>query len=179
MEKRILIIHGWESNSREHWFLEEKKRLEKWGHKVFVPDMSNTLYPKKEEWVKVIADFASDDNSILIGHSLGGTAILRYLEKINKKINRCILIAAPIRKLRSPDYNFEPIDNFFEPDFNWQKIKQNCKNFFVLNQTKDPWVPLQHGEDLADYVGGKLIKIEGNNHFDTIDFFMLEKCILN
>ncbi len=29
MKKRVLIIHGWESNSKEHWFLEEKEKLEK------------------------------------------------------------------------------------------------------------------------------------------------------
>ncbi len=33
MEKRVLIIHGVESNSKEHWFLEEKARLETIGYK--------------------------------------------------------------------------------------------------------------------------------------------------
>ena len=178
MKKRVLIIHGWESNSREHWFLEEKARLEKLNFQVIVPDMPNTFHPKKEEWIKVIENFAPDKNSILIGHSLGGVAILRYLEKINKRIPKCILIATPIRKLKSSDYDFRPIDHFFEPDFNWKKIKQNCKDFVIINQTKDPWVPLQHGRDLADYVNGKLKIVEGDDHFDTIDFFMLEKYIL-
>ncbi len=175
--KRVLIIHGWESNSREHWFLKEKARLEKLGFDVMVPDMPNAFHPKKEEWIKVIEDFAPDEKSILIGHSLGGVAILRYLEKINNKLPKCILIATPIRKLRSPDYDFSPIDNFFEPAFNWKKIKENCKKFIILNQTKDPLVPLQHGKDLANYTNGKLIIVEGSNHFDTIDFSLLEECI--
>jgi len=174
MKKRILIIHGWESNSKEHWFLEEKQRLEKLGHEVIVPDMPNTFHPKREQWIKVIEDFDPDDNSVLVGHSLGGTTILRYLEKIDVQIKRCVLIATPIRKL-----GFEATNNFLEPDFDWEKIKQNCKEIFILNQTKEPWVPLQHGKDLADYVGGRLITIEGNNHFDTIDFSVLEKCILS
>ncbi|MDD5145114.1 MAG: hypothetical protein PHW72_03250 [Candidatus Pacebacteria bacterium] len=45
--KRVLIIHGWESNSKEHWFLEEKNRLEDRGFEVTVPDMPNTFHPKK------------------------------------------------------------------------------------------------------------------------------------
>lgn len=179
MKKRILIIHGWESNSREHWFLKEKERLEKLGHTVVVPDMPNTFHPRKEEWVKVIEDFAPGDDSILVGHSLGGVVVLRYLEKIDRKILKCILMATPIRKLKGPDYDFSPTYNFFEPDFDWKKIKQNCKEFIIINQTKDPWVPLEHGEDLAIYVNGNLIKIDGDNHFDTIDFSMLEKCILS
>jgi hypothetical protein len=179
MKKRILIIHGWESNSKEHWFLEEKRRLEKLGHEVVVPDMPNTFHPKQEEWIKVIEDFAPDDNSILIGHSLGGVTILRYLEKTNKKLTKCILIATPIRKLSKSGYDFNPIDDFFEPDFNWEKIKQNCKEFIVINQTEDNWIPPQHGKDLAYYVGGTLKIVEGNNHFDTIDFSLLEEHILS
>ena len=91
MTKRVLIIHGWESNSREHWFLAEKERLEKLGYEVVVPDMPNTLHPQKEEWVKVIEDFNPDENSILIGHSLGGVTILRYLEIAKNKTRKCIL----------------------------------------------------------------------------------------
>ena len=178
MKKRILIIHGWESNSREHWFLEEKARLKKLGYEVTVPDMPDTFHPKQEEWVKVIEDFAPDENSILIGHSLGGVTILRYLERTNKKLSKCILIATPVRKLKRPDYNFEPIDHFFEPDFDWKKIKKSSEKFIVLNQTKDPWVDPPHGRDLAKNLGVELILIEGNDHFDKIDFELLEKHIL-
>jgi len=173
---RILIIHGWESNSKEHWFLEEKERLEKLGHMVTVPDMPDSLYPKKDAWVDVIANFAPKDDSILIGHSLGGIAVLRYLEG-DVKIPKCILIATPIRKLLRDDYDFGPVENFLEPDFNWEKIKQNCKEFVVMNQVDDEWVPLQHGKDLAGYVEGKFEIVEGNNHFDTINFDLLEKYI--
>lgn len=176
MNKRILIIHGWESNSREHWFQKAKERWEKLGCKVEVPDMPNTFYPKKEEWIKVIEDFRPGQNSILIGHSLGGTIVLRYLEEAKKKVGRSILIATPIRQLEA-DYDFGPIDNFFEPGFDWEKIKRNCKEFIIINQTKDDWVPLQHGKDLGRFVGGELVIVKGNNHFDTIDFSLLEKYI--
>jgi len=48
-----------------------------------------------------------------------------------------------------------------------------------LNQTKDPWVDPQHGKDLAKYLGVNLVLIEGNDHFDKIDFSLLEKNILD
>lgn len=174
MKKRVLIIHGWGSNSKEHWFLEEKERLERQGLEVTVPDMPNTHYPKQEEWVRVIEDFSPDENSILIGHSLGGTAILRYLERAEGKVGKCILVATPIRKI-----GHKEIDNFFETDFDWEKIKESLGKFVVLNQTEDPWVNPQHGKELANFLGAKLILIEGNNHFDEIDFLSLEKNILD
>lgn len=176
MPKRILILHGWESNSCEHWFLEAKRRWEEKGYQVKVPDMPNPFYPQKEKWVKIIEDFKPNKDSILIGHSLGGTAILRYLEKAKRQVGKSILIATPIRQLKA-DYDFSPIANFFEPDFDWKKIKQNCEKFVIINQTKDDWVPLQHGKDLAKQVKGELVVVEGSDHFDTIDFGLLEKHI--
>ncbi len=178
MAKRVLIIHGWESNSKEHWFLEEKERLEKLTYEVVVPDMPNALHPQKEEWLKVIEDFHPDENSILIGHSLGGVAILRYLEEAVNKVGKCIFIATPIRKLKKEDYNFGPTYNFFKPDIDYRKIKQNCKEFIIINQTNDPWVPLQHGKDLANFINAELVIVNGNDHFDKIDFELLEKYIL-
>ncbi|MAF43575.1 MAG: hypothetical protein CMI54_05330 [Parcubacteria group bacterium] len=174
MRKRVLIIHGWESNSREHWFLEEKERLEKLGYEVVVPDMPNTLHPQKEEWVQVIKNFHPDKESILIGYSLGGPTILRYLEEITEKVGKCILIASPIKKLGS---GYEGIENFLETDFDWEVIKKSCQKFIVFNQTEDPVVPLQHGKDLAKYLNAELKIVEDNDHFDKIDFELLEKYI--
>ena len=175
MKKRVLIIHGWESNSREHWFLEEKEKLEKLGYEVVVPNMPNTFHPQKEEWVKVIEDFNPDENSILIGHSLGGVAILRYLETANNKVGKCIFIATPIRKL-GPGY--EEIENFLDGGFNWKKIRGNSEELIVFNQTEDPAVPLEHGKDLANFTNAELVIVSGNDHFDKINFDLLEKYIL-
>ena len=174
-KNRVLILHGWESNSREHWFLQAKQRLEKLGLQVSVPDMPNTLLPKSTEWVNVIEEFHPDENSVLVGHSLGGTAVLRYLEKAEKHIALAILIATPIRELGE---GFWPVINFLKPDFIWQRIKRSCEKIVVIDQTQDDAVPLQHGKDLSEYVGGELIVIEGSNHFDTIDFSLLEKYIV-
>lgn len=174
MAKRVLIIHGWGSNSREHWFLEEKERLEKMGYEVVVPDMPNTLYPKQNEWAQIIKDFNPNEDSILIGYSLGGTAILRYLEKAVNKVGKCVFIATPIIKL-GPGY--EGIENFLETDFDWEKIKKSSEKLVVFNQTKDPAIPLKDGEDLANYIGAELVIVEGNDHFNKIDFELLEKYI--
>lgn len=169
---KVLIIHGWGSNSQEHWFLAEKARLEARGFQVAAPDMPNTKNPKQDEWLKIVEQFQPDEISILIGHSLGGATILRYLERAKQKVGQSILVATPIRKL-----GFSAIDDFFEPDFDWVKIKANCGRFVIFNQTNDPWVPLSHGQNLAKHTAGELVVVEGADHFDTIDFELLEKHI--
>jgi hypothetical protein len=178
MAKRVLIIHGWEATSKDNWFLEEKERLEAMGYNVTVPDMPNTLNPLKEEWVKVIEDFNPDEDSILIGHSLGGLTILRYLEKALRKVGKCVFVATPIRKLESNEFDSSPIHNFFEPDIDYSMIKKNCVKSIIINQINDPLVPLQDGKDLVKYIGGDLKILEGNNHLCQIDLDYLEEIIL-
>ena len=165
---KILILHGFESNSREHWFLKAKELFEKDGFKVFVPDMPETFFPKKEDWVRTISSFKLDEDWILIGHSLGGVAILKYLEDAQKPIGRVILLSVPYEPM-----SFKPIENFFTNGFNWTKIKSNCPKFDIVNEDADPVIPVEHGQNFAKFLGGKLHLLHGFTHFDKIDLDFL------
>jgi len=170
--KNILILHGFESNSREHWFLKAKELFQKEGFQVFVPDMPETFFPKKEDWVKTIEGFHPDDNWILIGHSLGGVAILKYLEKAEKPIGHTVLLSVPFNAMK-----FGAIENFFESGFNWQKIKANCKHFDIVNEDADPVIPIEHGKNFVKNLNGKLHILHGFTHFHKIDLNFLKKLI--
>lgn len=168
----ILIIHGFESNSKQHWFLAAKEKFEKEGYKVFVPDMPGSFFPKKDVWVEVISNFNPDENWILIGHSLGGDAILRYLEKSEKKVAKVILMATPYEPMK-----FGAIENFFKGEFDWNNIKSKTDEIIVLNEDNDPFVPLEHGKKFSEYLNCPLLVQPGYVHFDKIDFDFLEKLI--
>jgi len=168
----ILIIHGFESNSKEHWFMRFKEKFEKLGYKVFVPDMPGAFFPKKDEWIKRISDFKPDGNWILIGHSLGGDAILRYLEIADKKVAEVLLIATPYESMK-----FGAIENFFEKGFDWDAIKNKSDKIIVINEDNDPAVPLEHGRQLSRQLGCQLIVRPGYVHFDKIDINLLERLI--
>ena len=168
--KRALIVHGWESASNEHWYQEEKKALEKLGYVVTAPNMPNSFHPDKEEWVNVITHFAPDEDSVLIGHSLGAPAILRYLEKTDKKVGKIFLVAG-----FASDLGFNETRKFVIDPFDWDKIKQNVEEIFVLNQIDDPWVPFAVGAEMAKNLSVEIVKVDGNNHFDTMDLDLINK----
>jgi len=162
--KRALIIHGWESNPSEHWYQEEKIKLEELGYMTEVPEMPNSAFPILGEWLKVVENFQPDEETILIGHSLGAPTILRFLEKAEVKIEKAILIAGFAREL-----GHDATKNFVDKPFDWENIKKGANAFVVINQIDDPWVKPDCGKEIADSVGGKFILIEGKNHFDTMD----------
>lgn len=170
--RNILILHGWESNPREHWYLRAKEKLQKEGYNVYVPEMPGAYFPKKENWVEKIVEYNLDETWAVIGHSLGGVALLRYLENTETKIGKAILIAVPYDQM-----NFNPIANFFFPEMNFSKIQNKANKFIILNEDEDPVVPLEHGEKYHSHLKSKFIVKKGCLHFDIIDLDFLEKVI--
>jgi len=169
---KILILHGWNASPKEHWFPEARERFEKVGFRVESPELPGNYFPKKEEWVRIIESFKPDENWVLIGHSLGGVAILRYLEKAPGKIKQVILVATPYDAMK-----FGAIDNFFAGGFDWPKIKANSPQFDLVYEADDMAVPLKHGQKYAKKLGGKLHVLPGFDHFQKIDLDFLEKLI--
>lgn len=169
--KKALIIHGWESSPEERWYKEEKKLLEKMGYEVFLPEMPGGRWPKKEEWVKIIAALRPGEDTVMIGHSLGVPAILRYLENAHQKVDKVFSIAGfANKKSRTKEIN-----NFLIEPFGWSLIRAKANKFIVINQKDDPYVSLERGKEVADKTGGKFVLVEGNNHFDKMDLNLINK----
>ncbi len=166
--KRAIIIHAWESSPEEHWYLEEKKLLEDKGYKVDLPVMPGGRWPKLDEWLKVIGGLKPDENTIVIGHSLGPAAILRYLESPNRKVGKAFFIAA-----FAADLGIEETSNFFQKPFDWETINKNLSEVYVINEKHDPYVPIERGKEIADATGGEFILVEGNIHFDKMDLDLI------
>src|SRR5437773_69691 len=101
--KRVFIIHGWEGFPEEGWFPWLKKELEVQGFEVQVPVMPNTDEPKIGEWIPFLEKLVGtpDEDTYLVGHSIGGQTVLRYLSGLNKnlKIGGAIFVASWIYRL--------------------------------------------------------------------------------
>lgn len=172
MVKNILILHGWNATPQDHWFFRAKEKWEKKGLKVHIPQMPGNYFPKLDEWLKMIESFQPDESWVLIGHSLGGVAILKFLENADRPIAKTILVATPRAAM-----HFGALDNFFEGGFDWGQIRTHCPKFEILSEDNDPAVPLEHGQKYAKNLGGRLHTISGFSHFHKLDLNFLEKLI--
>ena len=86
--KRVILIHGWGGFPDNHWFPWLKQELASRGFQVIVPEMPNNEEPEIEAWVAKLSEAIGepDDDTYLIGHSIGCQTIMRFLEKIDKRI---------------------------------------------------------------------------------------------
>ncbi len=175
----VFIIHGAFGHPQENWFPWLKKELEKVGCKVFVPKFPTPEGQSLENWLNVFKDYEKyvDENTIFVAHSIGPSFVLHLLEKYKTKAT--FLIAGFLGAL-----GFAEVDKinstFFEKPFDWKKIKENCKNIFVIGSDNDPYIPLEKTYELAEKLNVKPIIIHGAGHFNekagyTKFPFLLEK----
>ncbi len=163
------IFHGTEGHPEENWFPWLKKELEAKGCKVFVPQFpSPPIVPAKiAEWFGVLKEYEQyiNEDTILIGHSLGGVFTLRLLEKLKHPVKAVFLIGTPIGI--KPILNYDRDSSFSGFNFDWPAIKSNAKHFTVYHSDNDPYVSLGNGEHLAKELGVKLTFIPNAGHFNT------------
>ena len=63
-------------------------------------------------------------------------------------------------------------------DFNFEKIKSNCKEFYIIHGDNDPNVPLANAEFLSQNLGGELIVVKNGGHLNgSSGWFELPQCL--
>ncbi len=87
---RVFLIHGWGGSPERDWFGWAETTLKEKGFDVYVPAMPETEHPKITTWLKKIEETVGEvqPDDVLIGHSIGCLAILRYLEKVKSSKNQ-------------------------------------------------------------------------------------------
>ena len=167
--KNAFIFHGTEGYPEENWFPWLKEKLEMKGYKVFVPHFpSPPIIPAKiSEWYDVLKNYENNinDETIIIGHSLGGVFALKVLEKLKYRFKAVIFVGTPIGV--RPILNYDRDSSFSGFLFDWNSIKNKSKYFLVFQSDDDPYVSLGNGEMLAKNLGVSLNFVPNAGHFNA------------
>ena len=171
MKKRVVIIHGWGATPADHWFPWLAHELESCGLSVTVPAMPDTDHPNMNAWIAAIAAAAGapDSGLILIGHSIGTVAILRYIESLSEsaRIGGALLVAGFLD-------NIDPeLDSFFHSPFDYGHIRRACPAIAAIESDDDPAVPQGSGELLRDRLGARLVTLHAAGHMNAEDGFTM------
>lgn len=159
MKKQVVVIHGGMAFKKDKDYLSFLKFLkvdldryrgagwkdilqEELGNRfdVLLPRMPNPLNSKYNEWKILFRKIARllDNNVVLIGHSLGGVFLAKYLSenKFPKKIRASILIAPP--------YDEKDVEESLG-DFvilnNLKRFKKQGGKIFIYHSEDDLVVP--------------------------------------
>lgn len=125
----------------------------------------NTLNAKYKEWRIYFERYIPlfDSEIILIGHSMGGIFLLKYLSEntFPKEIKALYLLAAPIK--------IE--DAWSLADFTLSTPPKIKAKTFILHSEDDPVVPYAHALELQNMLPeAKLVSFKDKQHFNQPEF---------
>jgi hypothetical protein len=174
--KKVFIIHGFGGSPNggwRPWLMSELEKLDIYACSLSMP---GPAAPVLSEWLEEIDRYVKrdkDDEIYLIGHSLGGSALLNYFQQYDSNVEGVIFVSSPCRKRKDSS----KIDGFLN-DFNYELIKSKIKNIAVIQGDDDPNVSMLDAELIAKETDGKLIVIPGGKHLNgSAGFVQLPECL--
>ena len=161
IKPNVCIFHGTGGTPDLFWIPYLKTELEKLGYEVWAPQMPEAEEPDVNVWVPYVFNNKKfNSETILIGHSAGATLILSLLEKADTPIKKAILV--------SGFYQYDKPFPILQESYNWEKIKNNCKQFVFMNSDDDPYQCGDvQGRGMFDKLGGIQIILHGQGHMGS------------
>lgn len=161
----IFIIHGVQGHPEENWFPWLKAELEKLGHKVIVPQFPTPEGQTLENWLATLKTYEADltPDTILVGHSLGGSFILNVLERYPVK---AAFLVGCVFGILGNAFD-EGMKTFAQHDFNWPLLLKNCPHFEIFHSDNDPYITLERAHELSKHLNTPVTLIPGGGHFNA------------
>lgn len=167
---KVILLHGKNVGPQDKWYPWFAKEMASYGIECHIPALPNSADPVMDDWKNEIDKLRPDYDTILIGHSRGGVAVLRWLEDQPEELSvkKVILVAANsgfLSKMAVPsesNYGF-----YTEEGYDFDRIRRHCDSFVVLHSKDDKWVPYEQGKENAAGLHAKFLSLEDRGHFGT------------
>jgi len=128
--------------------------------------MPDPMSARRSIWIPHMKNyFGVDKSTIIIGHSSGAEAAMRFAEQY--EVLGLVLVSACHTDL---GVSSETISGYYDGEWLWEKIKQNSKFIVQFGSSDDPFIPIEEMEHVAKNLNSEFIKYEDRGHFQEVEF---------
>lgn len=165
---KIILIHGnggsVESSggsASQDWFPYAQREFEKLGIATVARDFPDPVYAREKFWLPFLKDdLGADEHTILIGHSSGAIAALRFAEQ--NQIYGSVLVGSYYTDL---DNEQEKKSGYFNRPWQWDKIRANQQWVIMFSSADDPWVIIDEPRYVAQQLKAEYHEYTNRGHF--------------
>lgn len=153
-----LIVPGLGNSDSDHW----QTYFENSAPNFTRIQQSDWDTPACEDWIKNIDDMVTSfepSSIVLIGHSLGCSAIAHWAVKYKREIKGAMLVAPS--DLEAPNYTFPT------KGFSPIPLEKLAFNSIVVASSNDIWVSLDRAKYFASSWGSEFINIGEAGHINV------------
>ncbi|CAH2253206.1 hydrolase RBBP9 [Pelobates cultripes] len=156
------------------WYGWTKKKLDKIPKfRCLLRNMPDPYRARETIWLPFMeTELQCDAHTIIIGHSSGAAAAMRFAEK--HEVYAIVLVSAYTTDLGDEN---EKESGYFSRPWQWDNIKSNCRNIIQFGSTDDPFLPWSEQQEVADNLGAELHKYTDQGHFQNTAFYELVNAV--
>ncbi len=160
---KIIIIPGNGDShiATDHWYAWVRDELRSRGYEVIAEDMPDPVAAHMNIWLPHVEQvYQADDNTIIIGHSSGGVAALRYLE--THQLLGTIVVGVNYTDLGDEG---ERESGYYQDVWQWDKIKNNAQWIVQFASADDPYIPIDQPRFIHDQLKSDYYEFNDRGHF--------------
>lgn len=172
---KIILIHGNNSGrdpggkAQDYWFPYAVKEFEKMDLEVIAKDFPDPKVARQDIWLPFLKnECGADEHSILIGHSSGAIAAMRYAEK--NEVLGSVLVGAYYTHLGDDN---EKESGYFEKPWDWQAIRENQQWIIQFASIDDPFFPIEEPRFVSEKLDSEYHEFSDRGHFFDTEFTKL------
>lgn len=168
---KIILIHGNGGGSgSDNWFPYIKNEMQKFGHEVISETFPDPVEAKSSVWLPYIKDvLKADGNTIIIGHSSGAVAAMRYAE--NNQLFGSVLVGTCYTDLGEET---EKISGYYDAPWQWDNIIKNQNWIIQFASTDDPFIGIEEARHVHDKLKTEYYEYNNYGHFGSSIQEMIE-----
>ena len=122
-------------------------------------DVTNVTFPdnvkaRARYWLPFIDELGADERTILIGHSSGAVAAMRYAE--THRLLGSVLVGVCHTDLGDA---FEAASGYYREPWQWQRIRDNQQWMAIYSSTDDPNIPIAEPRFVAAQLRLQLFRV--------------------
>src|SRR3989338_8700858 len=169
-KQRLMIVpgNGCTPVKKSNWYSWLAKKSEESGmfSGVILEDMPDPYVAREKVWIPFIHEKLKEpaggatDNCIIIGHSSGAVAAMRFLERY--RLLGCILVSACHTDLGDSN---ERASGYYDRSWEWETIKANAQWILQYHSSDDPFISVAESDHVAASLSTEYTLFTDKSHF--------------
>ncbi|ATA23304.1 hypothetical protein BIY26_20315 [Brenneria goodwinii] len=167
----IIIVHGFLSTPRHHWFQWLRQQCEDANIRVFIPKMPMPRAPKPDKWLAQLSNTLDmpNEKTWFIGHSLGCITVLRYLSSLRGRlrVGGVILVSGFSEQIET----HPELSDFTATQIDFDLLRKTINHRITILSSDDTVVAPRYTVKLREQLDAELYSFTGCGHFLDCDGF--------
>lgn len=158
---KVILIHGnGGCTAADGWLPFVERDLTALGLEVVNQTFPDNVRARADVWLPHLEALGADEHCVLIGHSSGAVAALRYAE--THRLLGSVLVGVCHTDLGDPG---ERASGYYRDPWQWDAIRRHQEWIGIFQSSDDPHIPIAEARFVAAQLGCSYFESAARGHF--------------